>query len=170
MLCQGQEDSTRWGARTPPITAPLRGSSACRAARCVAVTIPTNASASSKLVSHSPVSHLLGASPPLFRVPPGHSLIKQLFLKQAKLQECHFKPPLLLEAEELLHLPSVVAEGCSSHLLGHPQPKPAEGLPNTWPSWQKGFPMPFCLEVCNGYRWHPRSPGGGGGRERGERP
>lgn len=36
--------------RTAPITAPLRGPSACRAAGCVAVTIPTNASASSKLV------------------------------------------------------------------------------------------------------------------------
>lgn len=44
--------------RTAPITAPLRGPSAHRAAGCVAITIPRNASASCEF-SHSPVSHLL---------------------------------------------------------------------------------------------------------------
>ena len=148
VLCQGQEDSSRGGTRTALVAAPPRGPSARRAAGCVAITIPTNASASSKLVFTLPSFTPPGVCPPLFRGPPGHSLIKRLFPKQAKLWECHFKPPLLLEAEEPLYLPSMVAEGCNSRLSGHPQPKLAWGLPAMQPGWQKGFPTPFALRLA----------------------
>lgn len=158
LLCLGQEDGTRGGTRMAPITAPPRGPSARGAAGCVAVTIPTNVS--SKLVFRLPSFTPPGASPPLFGGPPGHSLIKQLLLKQA---ERHFKLPPLTEAEEPLHLPSTAAEGRNSHLPGHPQPKPAWRLPDTWPHWQEAFLIPFSLRLMMAaVASHYGSPPGGG--------
>lgn len=73
--------------------------------------------------------------------------------------KCNFKLPPLMEAEEPLHLLSRVGDGCSSQHLGHPQSKPAQGLPATRPGWQKGSPTPFDLRLA--ITSHYRSPLGG---------